>query len=107
MDHFSDVDGAFKSLSDTLQNRLSPFFDQTVSEAWLGALGHASAIARNVAAWNNLPESSQRFVPVASDLDRAARRLASASGGSDTGIIDALENVENALEGLETLLAGG
>jgi hypothetical protein len=101
--NFSDVDGAFKSLTDTLQNRLSPFFEQQVSEAWLGALGHASAIARETLAWNALPESSPDYFAVAGALDGAARKLASAAVSQ--AIITALREVEASLSRLDGLLA--
>ena len=102
MTAFSDVDGAFKSLTDTLQNRLSPFFEEGVSETWLGAIAYASAIARQTDKWNGLPESSESFTEVATALDRAARRLASAV--VQAAILSALAEVKRALTELEGLL---
>lgn len=102
---FDDLDGSFKSLSDTLQNRLSPYFSARVSEQWLGALGHASAIARDTAAWNALPADLSDADAVTEQLDRAARLLASAAAGTDDAILAALNQVEAALGALDAYLA--
>ncbi len=100
-----DLDGSFKSLTDTLHNRLSPFFDEAVSAAWLGAIGHAAAIGRDVAAWQALPEDlGDAGDRVVAAIDTAARHLASASTAGDAPILAALAEVEAALGLVDDLL---
>ena len=104
MSSFDDLDGAFKSLSDTLQNRLSPYFSEAVSAAWLGELAHAAAIARETAEWNALPVLLPDADGLVAQIDSSARAVASADIADDKAIIAALAKVTQALALLETYL---
>lgn len=104
MANFIDLDGSFKSLTDTLQNRLSWPFSEAVMKRWLGAMGHAAAIARDASAWSALSDNDARYDELVSDLDSATRALASASSQEDERLIRALAQTEQALDSLDSLL---
>lgn len=106
MADFFDLDGAFKSLTDTLQNRLNPLFDEKVSEHWLGTIGHAIIVGRRVADWNSLPGGSSLYQRLTQILDGSARCLANALSGKNATILAALGYVETALGEFQELLVG-
>lgn len=101
---YDDLDGAFKTLFDTLQNRLSPFFSRSVSQAWLGAIQHGGAIARNVNGWRRVPDPFPDNANIIGALEAAARSLAAAVTGTDDDILAALREGESALAALDQFL---
>ncbi|MBJ6123637.1 hypothetical protein [Sphingomonas mollis] len=106
MASFADLDGAFASLLDTLQNRYSPLLPQEANSRWLGAMGTAASIARDQSSWNSLPEDFPDPDQIAAALDTATRRLASSDQRSEAAILEALDRVDQALALLASFLEG-
>ena len=100
-----DLDGAFGSLTGTLQNGYSPFLPEAVGSPWLGSMASAAAIARNTDAWNALPEAPPDGDGTVGDLDAASRALAASTRRDSAAMLAALDLTDAALVRLSTCLA--
>jgi hypothetical protein len=100
-----DLDGAFGSLTGTLQNGYSPFLPEAVGSRWLGSMADAAAIARNTDAWNALPEPPPDGDGTVRDLDAASRALAASTRRDDLAMLTALGLTDVALRRLSRCLS--
>lgn len=95
--------GSFGSLSDSLAFRFNPASPPDVSSRWLGAMARTAAIAHRSADWTALPNESSDYDGIIAQLDDATHAIVSAS--TDAERLDALEQANEALGDLSTILA--
>lgn len=98
-----ELQGAFGSLIDTLQNRLDTTRPEPEGSHWLGVIQRVAGIARDTAAWDRLPFEDAAFDGVISSLDGAARTLAAAALRGGSAVSDALSGADAALDDLQRL----
>lgn len=98
-----DLQGAFGSLIDTLQNRLDPMRPEPDGSHWLGVIHRVSGIARSTAAWNDLPGDDPAFDDLIVLLDGATRALAVAALRNDGSVSDALSTADLALDEIQKI----
>lgn len=99
-----ELSGSFGSLSDTLQARLSPYFDVAVSGAWLGVLAEVGSIARDTGAWDALADDVPGVDAVVAAMDAATRAIASLKLFEATTALPALKQCATALGMLDAIL---
>lgn len=99
----TDLQGAFGSLLDTLQNRLDPFQPEDVVGRWTGIIAKAGAIGR-AGGWNALPDQRPDYDQVVAALNTATSALASADYADSDSVHAALDLVDGALGALGGLV---
>ena len=104
MTGFTELDGSFRSLNDTLQHRLTIAYSQPVHDAWLGTLAHAAAIARAKERWDAMPDEDSRYAGVTTVLDAAAHQVSLTDGADDATLLTAINGANAALAALAGLV---
>lgn len=99
----TELQGAFGSLLDTLQNRFDPFQPADVVGRWTGIIARAAEIAR-APGWNQLPDEDPAYDNVVMELNAATSALAAADFSDSGSVHAALDLIEASLATLAGLV---
>jgi hypothetical protein len=99
----AELQGAFGSLLDTLQNRLDPFQTEDVVSRWTGIIARAAEVARS-RGWNGLPDEDGAYDRHVAALNGASAALAGADYSDGASVHAALDLAEGALDALAALV---